>query len=382
MDKEIRESVAALGDSVETFRREYDGKFAGLDSRLETLAGALQRSDIRTGAGGLAAPAREHKEAFNRFVRKGIEEGLPAIEAKALNTGIGADGGFAVPQEIDRRIESLLVEASPLRAIARVVEVGTSDWKTLVNARGTASSWVAETGARAETATPGFQEVIPPFGEIFANPAVTQAMLDDGFFNVEDFLAENIAAEFAFQEGAAFVNGDGVNKPKGFLVGTPVTTGDASRAFGTLQYIPTGVAGAFPASDPADILLDLVDSLRSGYRQGAVWAMSSGTANAVRKFKDANGQYLFAPSLASGGANTLLGYPVVIAEDMPAIGTDSLSIAFGNFQRGYVITDRRGVRVLRDPFSNKPFVHFYTTKRVGGGVVNSEAIKLLKFSLV
>ncbi|MFQ5535180.1 MAG: phage major capsid protein [Sphingomonadales bacterium] len=381
MEKEVKAAVEALGQGVDAFKAEYDARIEETNQRLGKFMSAVQRNGLAGGEARFSADQIAHKQAFNQFVRKGTEEGLANLEAKSLNTGLGAEGGFAVPEEIDHTIESLLVQASPIRSIARVVEIGSSDWKTLVNLRGATSGWVAETGARTETTAPKFAEVVPPLGEIYANPAATQAMLDDGFFNVEEFLAENIASEFALQEGTAFVSGDGVNKPKGFLSGTPVTAGDGTRAFGTLQYLATGVSGAFPASNPADILFDLVDKLKAGYRQGAVFVMNSSTANAVRKLKDSSGQSLWAPSLAELNPNTLLGYPVVISEDMAAIGANSLSIAFGNFKRGYVITDRKGVRVLRDPFSNKPFVHFYTTKRVGGGIVNSEAIKLLKFSL-
>jgi len=182
-------------------------------------------------------------------------------------------------------------------------------------------------------------------------------------------------------EGAAFVAGSGTNQPKGFLTYTTSTAGDSARAFGTLQHIATGVSGGFPASDPADKLIDLVHSLRPVYRNGAVFAMNTNTLSAIRKFKDADGNYLWRPGLADGAPATLMGYRVIEVQDMPDVSADSLSVAFGNFGRGYTITDRTGVRLLRDPYSNKPFVHFYTTKRVGGGVVNSEAIKLLKFSL-
>jgi len=382
MEHDIKAAVDALGQGVDAFRSEYEQKLAQVDKRFDRLSAALGRSSLRGPGDCLSGEQIAHKEAFAHFMRKGTQEGLAEIEAKALSTGVTTDGGFAVPTEIDGQIESLLIETSPIRQVARVVEIGSSDWKTLVSVSGAAPvGWVGETAPRTETDTPTFQEVVPPLGEIYANPAATQAMLDDAFFNVEEFLAENIAEEFASAEGAAFVAGDGINKPKGFLQAPTATAGDATRAFGTLQYVPTGVAGGFPATNPADILFDVIDALRPGYRQGAVWVMNSATANRVRKFKDSSGQYLWLQGLVADTPDRLLGYPVVISEDMPVIATDGLSIAFGNFRRGYVITDRRGVRVLRDPFSNKPFVHFYTTKRVGGGVVNSQAIKLLKFGL-
>ena len=204
-------------------------------------------------------------------------------------------------------------------------------------------------------------------------------MLDDALFDVEAWLAGEIAAEFAKAEGAAFVNGNGVNRPRGFLQAATSNAGDATRAFGTLQYLASGAAGDFGSAAP-ERLIDLVQSLRSPYRQGACWVMNAATAARIRKFKTADGQFLWQPSLTSGQPATLLGYPVVEAEDMPDIAANSLSIAFGNFRAGYLIAERNETNVLRDPYSNKPFVTFYATKRVGGCVSNSEAIKLMKFA--
>jgi HK97 family phage major capsid protein len=205
-------------------------------------------------------------------------------------------------------------------------------------------------------------------------------MLDDAMFDVEKWLAEEIATEFARAEGAAFVGGSGVNQPLGFLSSPNAASLDSARPMGTLQFLGTGAAGAFPASNPADKLVDLVQSLRSPYRQGAVFVMNSATAAAIRKFKTADGAFMFQPSLAAGQPATLLGYPLIEAADMPDIGAGSLSIAFGNFKAGYVIAERNATTILRDPYTHKPYVHFYATKRIGGQVVNSEAIKLLKFA--
>ncbi|RMF08915.1 MAG: phage major capsid protein, partial [Alphaproteobacteria bacterium] len=315
------------------------------------------------------------------LVRKGIDRGLAELEEKALNIGTPAEGGYAVPEDLDRRIDSLLKDVSPIRAVANVVRIGSSSYRKLVSLSDAASGWVGETAARPETGAPTFAEVVPPLGEIYANPAATQAMLDDAFFDVESWLAEELSTEFGVQEGTAFVTGDGTAKPKGFLTYPTSAADDSTRAFGTLQHVATGVSGGFPATNPADILIDLVHALRPVYRHGAVFAMNTGTLSEIRKFKDADGNYLWRPGLADGAPATLMGYRVIEAQDMPEVAADSLSVAFGNFQRGYTITDRTGARLLRDPFSNKPFVHFYTTKRVGGGVVNSEAIKLLKFAL-
>jgi HK97 family phage major capsid protein len=238
---------------------------------------------------------------------------------------------------------------------------------------------VSETAGRPETATPTFIEVAPPFGELYANPAASQAMLDDAAFDVEAWLAQEIATEFARAEGSAFVGGNGVNRPKGFLSNPTSAQGDHLRAFGTIQYLATGEVGGFGAG-PSDKLIDLVQSLRPPYRQGAAFVMNSATASAIRKFKTADGAFVWQPGLTGGQPDTLLGYPVVEAEDMPDIAANSLSIAFGNFRSGYLIAERTETQILRDPYSNKPFVHFYATKRVGGMVSNSEAIKLLKFA--
>jgi HK97 family phage major capsid protein len=402
---EVKAAVDDLGRAFETFKDSNDlaaieKKTRGtvdalLDQKIDRINDELDR--LQANVNGMQMAGRrpamgdatferleaiEHKAAFyDRYVRKGLESGLDVLESKALSIGVDADGGFAVPEELDQSIENLLKDISPIRRIANVVQIGTANYKKLVNLSGAASGWVAETAARTETATPTFAEVVPSLGELYANPAATQQMLDDAYFNVEEFLAEELAQEFGAQEGAAFVDGDGVNKPTGFLQATIATTDDSSRAFGTLQYRASGVDADFPAADPSDILVDLIYDLRPVYRAGAVFVMNTNLIAEIRKFKDLDGNYLWRPGLAEGVPATLLGYPVVETEDMPDKASDSLSIGFGNFRRGYTITDRTGTRILRDPYSNKPFVHFYATKRTGGGVVNSEAIKLLKFGL-
>ena len=322
-------------------------------------------------AGGRAAGAA----AFEGFLRAGHG----AVEVKAMSGADGPSGGHAVPEEIDAQIDATLKAVSPIRAIANVVKVGTSGYRKLVASGGFESGWAAETAARGETDTPVFNEVAPPSGDLYANPAASQAMLDDAAFDVEAWLASEVAREFATAEGAAFVRGDGVNKPKGFLSGPVSAQGDAARPFGTIQYLASGAPGAF-AINPEERLIDLVHALRPPYRQGACWVMNSATLARVRKFRTSDGGLLWAPGLAMGQPGTLLGYPVVEAEDMPDIAGDALAIAFGNFQAGYLIAERQETQILRDPYSNKPFVHFYATKRVGGMVSNSEAIKVLKFS--
>lgn len=362
-----------------------------LDAGLAALEHTVERKMAALVAAGRRPPLiatkagqgdEAHRAAFSeRYLRKGLETGLAGLEAKALTIATPAEGGYAVPEVIDQAIESRLKSISPLRDLATVVTVGSANYKKLVATSGIASGWVAESAARPETTAPQFAEVAPPWGEIYANPAATQAMLDDAMFDVEGWLAGEIALEFARQEGAAFITGNGSNKPKGFLSYATAATGDTVRAFGTLQHVPTGVAGNFPASDPADLLIDLVHALRPAYRQGAAFVMNSATCARLRKFKDGDGNFIWRPSLAEGQPATLLGYPVHEAEDMPDVAADALAIAFGNFAHGYVIAERAATRILRDPFSNKPFVHFYATRRVGGAVVNSDAIKLLKFAV-
>ena len=315
----------------------------------------------------------EDKGAFAGFVRTGA-----TVEMKAF-TGVSGDaGGYAVPREIDGAIDRLLVAASPIRSIANVVKVGSSGYRKLVTTGGTPSGWAAETAARPDSATPVFAEIAPPSGELYANPSASQAMLDDAGFDVEAWLADEIAVEFARAEGQAFVSGNGVNRPKGFLANPVSDARDGVRPFGTLQFLSAGAAGGFGA-DPQERLIDLVQSLRAPYRQGASFVMNAATSARIRKFKTSDGAFVWQPSLAAGQPATLLGYPVVEAEDMPDIAAGSLSIAFGNFRHGYLIAERSETAILRDPYSNKPFVSFYATKRVGGCISNSEAIKLLKF---
>jgi len=357
-------------------------RIAGIEARMDALDDVMKGQLARAarppldGAKGSALdPARA---AFTeRYLRRGVEAG---VELKSFSGASGGSGGYAVPREIDQMIETTLKAISPIRAIANVVRTGSAGYRKLVTTGGIVSGWASETGARSETATPTFQEIAPPAGELFANPSASQAMLDDAQFDVEGWLAEEIAREFARAEGAAFVSGNGTSKPKGFLTYTTTSEADATRAFGTLQYVASGAAGGFAAANPQDRLIDLVQALKAPYRQGAAFVMNAATLARIRKFKTSDGAFLWQPAMSADNPATLLGYPVIEAEDMPDIGTDSLSIAFGNFAHGYVIAERNETSILRDPFTNKPFVHFYAVKRIGGAVANSEAIKLMKFA--
>lgn len=276
-------------------------------------------------------------------------------------------------------IATRLRNISPIRSIAQIVQTGTAGYRKLVTTGGAASGWVSEVAGRPETSTPNFVEIAPPSGELYANPAASQAMLDDAAFDLQAWLAEEIAMEFARAEGAAFINGSGINQPEGFL-STPVSNAtDTVRAFGTLQFLVSGDAAGFDGL-PELKLIDLVHSLKAGHRQGASWVMNSATLAEVRKLKAADGSFLWQPGLMEGQPNRLLGYPVVEAEDMPDIAADAFPIAFGNFRAGYLIAERSATTILRDPFTNKPFVHFYATKRIGGQVLDSDAIKLMKIA--
>ena len=332
----------------------------------------VSRAAARPALGGIASP--EVKGFVDGYLRKGSER-----EVKSLSGATLADGGYAVPQELDALIASQLMDISPIRRLAQVVQVGTSGYRKLIATGGTASGWVAETAGRPETDAPQFEEIAPPTGELYANPAASQAMLDDAAFDIEGWLASEIAMEFARAEGAAFVNGNGTNRPMGFLSAPAAATTDGPRPFGTLQYVASGDAAGFDANPDAK-LIDLVHTLKSGHRQGASWVMNSATLAEVRKLKTTDGALLWQPGLVEGQPDRLLGYPVVEAEDMPDIAANAFPIAFGNFKAGYLIAERSATTILRDPFTNKPFVHFYAVKRIGGQVLDSDAIKLLKIS--
>ena len=366
-----------LEASFEALERQ-DEDVAQLREEMAQLKSRMDAAAVAAGRPALAGAKSAGSPFVDNYLRKGLESG---IELKAMAGTTDAAGGYAVPEEIDAEIDRTLKAISPIRAIANVVKVGSAGYRKLVAAGGTPSGWVSETAGRPETDTPVFAEIAPPFGELYANPAASQAMLDDAAFDVESWLAQEIATEFARAEGAAFVGGTGVNQPKGFLSAPNSAAADGVRPFGTLQYVTSGAAGAFVGVNPQDKLIDLVQALRPPYRQGAVFVMNSATAAKIRKFKTADGAFLWQPGLVAGQPDTLLGYPVVEAEDMPDVAADSLSIAFGNFRAGYLIAERTETQILRDPFTHKPFVHFYATKRIGGQVANSEAIKLMKFAV-
>jgi HK97 family phage major capsid protein len=320
----------------------------------------------------------EHKAAFEAYVRAGEASGLRALEAKAMSIGSNQDGGYLVPAEVETEIGRRLANISPIRSIAAVRTISSSVYKKPFMKTGPATGWVGETDARTQTTSPVLDELSFPAMELYAMPAATATLLEDSAVNIDQWIAAEVEQAFAEQEGTAFVTGDGDNKPTGFLSAT--TIAEASWTWGKLGFVISGADGAFPSENASDPLIDLVYSLKAGYRQNGNFVMNRKTQSAIRKLRDADDNYIWTPPATAGGRAALMGFPVVEAEDMPDLAADSLSVAFGDFNRGYLIVDRAGVSVLRDPYTAKPYVLFYTTKRVGGGVQDFDAIKLLKFA--
>ncbi|MGT2482257.1 phage major capsid protein [Methylobacterium oryzae CBMB20] len=340
---------------------------------LERARPPLGQPDVRE-----AGPAQEHKAAFDLYVRAGESAGLKRLEAKALSAGSGPDGGYLVPDTIERTVLARLGQVSPIRSIASVQPISGAQYKRAVSVGAPVTGWAAETAPRPETAAPALSEIAFPAMELYAMPAATQTLLDDAVVDLDAWLSAEVETAFAEQEGVAFVSGNGASRPRGFL--SYDTVANAAWVPGKIGTVATGAAGAFPSASPGDVLFDLIYGLRAAYRQNAGFVMNRRTQSAIRKFKDSEGNYLWQPPLAAGRAATLVGFPVTEAEAMPDLAKDRLSVAFGDFRRGYLVVDRTGMRVLREPYSAKPYVLFYTTKRVGGGVQDFDAIKLLKFS--
>lgn len=340
--------------------------------------------------GGVAEAAAQriaYKSAFDKLVRRG-EKALSAEETKTLSVGAAPDGGFYIEPTRSDNIVKKLRETSDMRSIASVMTISTPTVKYPVDRDDVTYEWVGEQSTRNTTTTPQVGELEIPVHELSAMPKATQNLLDDIGFDIEGWLNDKIADRFARGENTAFISGDGTKKPKGILSYAVATTADTpgSRAFGTLQYIGTGVSGDFAASNKADKLLDLIYAFNAGYRKNLSWIMTRTTLGLIRKFKDGQGNYIAGPRLMEGlgGSqsviDTIWNYPAYEFADMTELAANSYSIAVGDFKRGYQIVDRQGIRQLRDPYTSKPYTLFYTTKRVGGGIIDSDAIKLLKFA--
>lgn len=392
--RELTDRVHSIGHAWEQFKQVNDARLSELERKghadplyLEHLSKISQTLDnqktrmdrIETAtarpASAIAAAAYdgggEYKQAFVNYLRKGMDAGLEAIQSKALSVGTDADGGYLVTSVMSSNITRIITEISPMRELASVETISTDTLDVIEDTQLPGAAWVAEAAARADTTTQQIGRNSIDTHEMYAQPKATQKLIDDAAIDVEAWLAEKVAEKFAALEATAFISGDGSGKPKGILTYT------AGTAFGEIQQINSGTDGVVTA----DSLIRLYYALKDEYAKNATFLMNRSVIQAVRLLKEATtNQYLWQPGLIAGTPDTLLGVPVKAAADMPIAAEDSLSVAVGDFKRAYKIVDRTGIRVLRDPFTDKPYVKFYTTKRVGGEVVNTEAVKLLKLA--
>ncbi|WP_414674405.1 phage major capsid protein [Massilia sp. UBA6681] len=366
--RQLTELKAGINDPLQA------GKVEKINETIADLQAAIDASNTKMAAmemgissGGRQIKDKEYSDAFQAHMRRGD------VQA-ALNKGVAEDGGYTSPVEWDRTVTDKLVIVSPMRALCSVQPVSGTGYEKLVNKRGTTSGWVGEEDARTETETSKLAKQGYSWGEIYANPSATQQMLDDSEIDIEQWLAGEVDVEFAYQEGKAFVSGDGTKKPRGLL--TYAAGGSNLHPLGGIEVVASGAAGSITG----DALLDLVYALPETFTGNAKFAMNRNTMLRIRKLKDSDGNYLWQPSMQAGQPSTLAGYAIADIPDMPGVAANALSIAFGDFKRAYKILDRVGVRVLRDPYTKKPYVMFYTTKRVGGGLENPECMKFMRIA--
>jgi HK97 family phage major capsid protein len=376
---EVKAALSGFLSEFSAFQSEIKAKL----KEQETQLAMLDRKSIAMNRPPLARGSETetpHKRAFAAYLRSGDEGALRGltVEEKALSTAVAADGGYLVDPQTASEIVGVLRSSASIRAIANVVTVEATAFDVLVDHTDIGAGWATETAATAETGTPQVDRISIPLHELSALPKASQRLLDDSAFDVEGWLAQRIADKFSRAEAQAFVAGDGIDKPTGFLHHPKID--NEVWAWESLGYVPTGTDGDFSAADPADAIVDLVYALGARYRANATFVMNSKTAGAVRKMKDADGRFLWSDGLQAGEPARLMGYPVLIAEDMPDIASGAYAMAFGDFRAGYTVAERPDLRILRDPFSAKPHVLFYATKRIGGDVSDFAAIKLLKFA--
>ncbi len=372
--QEVKQAMTGFVSEFKGFQDDIETKLKQTEERLTML----DRKSQIAARPHLAANTNEgapHLKAFDAYLRSGEDDGLRGLEmeSKSLSTAVNSDGGYLIDPQTAETVKSVLRSTASIRSVAAVVNVEANSFDVLVDHTDIGAGWADESSATGETGTPSIDRISIPLHELSALPKASQRLLDDSAFDVEGWLAGRIADKFARAEADAFVNGDGVDKPRGFLNHAAVD--NDVWTWGNLGYVPTGVNGDIDA----DNIVDLIYALGAQYRANGTFVMNSKTAGLVRKLKDADGRFLWSDGLAAAEPARLMGYPVVIAEDMPDVATDSLSIAFGDFSAGYTIAERPDLRVMRDPFSAKPHVLFYATKRVGGDVSDFAAIKLLKF---
>lgn len=363
---------------VSGFRNEIQTKLQETEERL-TMLDRKSHAAARPPLALAAEPAAPHRKAFNAYLRSGDDDALRGLEleGKAMSTAVNSDGGYLVDPQTAEAVQSVLLSTASIRSVSSVVHVEATSYDVLIDHGEVGIGWATESGAVSETDTPQIDRITIPLHELSALPKASQRLLDDSAFDIEGWLAGRIAEKFARAEADAFVNGDGIDKPTGFLTHAKIANG--SWTWGKLGYVVTGAAGSLPDADP---VVELVYALGAQYRANASFVMNSKTAGVLRKMKDTDGRFLWSDGLAAGEPARLLGYPVLIAEDMPDVASDAFAVAFGDFRAGYTVAERPDLRVLRDPFSAKPHVLFYATKRVGGDVSDFAAIKLLKFGTV
>ncbi len=391
MSTEIKSLIDGVNQAFATFKAENDQALADLkkgqadalqalkvdriNADIEKLQSAVDEANTRIAAAQMAGASqggvkdREYNAAFTTHMKRG------EIQA-ALNKGVAGEGGYLAPTEWDRTIADKLVQISPMRALASVQTISTAAFSKLFNMLGTTSGWVGEAAARAVTATPTFGTLTYTTGEIYANPSATQGMLDDAEIDLESWLAGEVQTEFAYQEGVAFLSGDGSNKPNGILTYITGAANAATHPWGAITTVNSGAAAALTT----DGILSLVYNLPSEFTGNARFAMNRATLALARKLKDTTNQYIWQPSYAAGQPATLAGYAVTEVAGMPDVAAAAKPILFGDFKRTYLVVDRIGVRVIRDNLTNKPYVHFYTTKRVGGGLLNPQTMRALNVS--
>ena len=382
---DIKEQFDALMVKMQRPGGQDDGKDAkALAEEVKGFNDALRADYQSKGRPMPAVVTTEHyvqyKSAFLGLVRHGDMERLSADERKALSAGSDPDGGYLLPTPTIGRIVAKVYEQSIMRQLANVQPISTDALEGIVDNGEAGAGWVSETGTRSETTTPQVGKYRLEAHEMYAEPRVTQKLLDDAAVDIEAWLAAKVADKIARVEGLAHWRGNGVGQPRGLADYATAATGDDTRAWGTLEHIVTGANGDFHTTK-LDPLQDMIGAMREQYLPNASWCMRREVRTKLRKLKESGtDRYLWEMSNQVGAPDRLLGYPVRADQYMPALATGSLSLAFGDFREAYTIVDRMGMRTLRDPFTAKPYVKFYTTRRTGGGCVNFEAVKFLKFS--
>ncbi|WP_435311838.1 phage major capsid protein [Primorskyibacter sedentarius] len=374
---QVKSAIAGFVGDFKTFQDDMSARLQQQEERL-TMLDRKSHTAYRPALAMTADAEVPHQKAFNAYLRSGDDDGLRGLEleGKAMSTAVNGDGGYLVDPVTSASVNSVLSTTASIRAIANVVNVEATSYDVLIDTSEMGAGWASETGSSTETGTPIVDRIAIPLHELSALPKASQRLLDDAAFDIEGWLAGRIADKFARAEAAAFISGDGNDKPTGFLT-HPAVDNDV-WSWGNIGYVPTGADGAFAG---ADALIDLVYALGAEYRANGTFVMNSKTAGLVRKMKDADGRFLWSDGLAAAEPARLLGYRVLIAEDMPDVASGADAIAFGDFGTGYTVAERPDLRVLRDPFSAKPHVLFYATKRVGGDVSDFAAIKLLRFAV-